>query len=293
MKICYVPKKFNARHEAVIATANKIIEEYQAQGYDLTLRQVYYQFVARDLIPNKQNEYDNLGVIINDARLAGRISWRAIVDRTRNVEANSHWSTPAEIVRGCADQYQIDKWANQTTRVEVWIEKDALKGVVEGVCSRLDVSYFSCRGYTSSSEMWAAAMRLAKYEKTGQRVKIIHLGDHDPSGIDMTRDIEDRLQLFRSKPIEVKRIALNMNQVKRYKCPPNPAKLSDGRAAKYIEQYGPDSWELDALEPKVIENLIEAAIREEREEDFWQESVEKEEAHKETLSKAAKRMEKA
>jgi hypothetical protein len=195
-KICYIAKRFNAEHQGLITLANSIIEDYHAQGYDLTLRQVYYQMVARDVIPNTMQSYKRLGGIIDDARLAGLIDWTAIVDRTRNLRSLSHWEDPAEIISSAASSYRIDKWANQSYRPEVWVEKDALVGVIGQVCERWDVPYFSCRGYTSSSEMWAASQRLKRHARKGQTPIIFHLGDHDPSGKDMTRDITSRLELF-------------------------------------------------------------------------------------------------
>lgn len=286
-KINYVDKNFSDSSLQIIQIANKIIKEYAAQGYDLTLRQLYYQFVARGLIANKQTEYKRLGSIINDARLAGYIDWLTIVDRTRNVQSNPHWDGPKDIVEACVQSFQIDKWAGQENRIEVWIEKDALVGVIENVCRRNDVSFFSCRGYTSQSEMWGAAQRLIAYE---QHPVIIHLGDHDPSGIDMTRDIRDRLSLFMEGYIEVHRIALNMDQVEQYDPPPNPAKITDSRAEKYIKKYGGESWELDALEPKVLEDLIDDKIAEFKDEELWAKAVRKQDRHIVTLKKAAKAM---
>ena len=138
-RIRYVAKNFGATALGVIREANAIIAEYAAQGYDLTLRQLYYQFVSRDLLPNRQSEYKRLGDIINDARLAGLVDWEAIVDRTRNIRALPHWSDPAAIVQAAASSFAVDKWAEQPRRVEVWIEKDALVGVFEPVCEELDV----------------------------------------------------------------------------------------------------------------------------------------------------------
>ena len=164
-----------------------------------------------------------------DGRLAGLIDWNRIVDRTRNLEGNSHWGNPGEIMRSAAHSFRLDKWANQPYRVECWIEKDALRGVIAGVCNELDIPHFSCRGYTSISEMWVAARRLQHWIARGQTPVILHLGDHDPSGVDMTRDIFDRLQTFMGGA-EVKRLALNWDQVEMYNPPPNPAKLTDSRA---------------------------------------------------------------
>lgn len=289
MKICYVEKRFGAKTSAMIANANAIIEEYEAQGFELTLRQLYYQFVARDLIPNTMRDYKNLGAVINDARLAGLISWNAIVDRTRNLMKNSHWNGPHEIVEACAKQFQIDKWAEQTHRVEVWIEKDALIGVIERAARALDVAFFSCRGYTSQSELWAAGQRLSKYLDGGQTPVVIHLGDHDPSGKDMTRDIEDRLRMFMGG-CEVNRIALNMDQIRKYNPPPNPAKITDSRARGYIKQFGKQSWELDALDPKVIHSLIEKTVLSYRDDKAWQKAVKVEKGHRARLSEVAEEL---
>ena len=263
-KICYVPKDFQDKTLYTIALAQVIIEEYRVQGFVLTLRQLYYQFVARDLIPNLQREYNKLGSVMNDARLAGLIDWNSIEDRTRNLQALPHWTSPSSIIRSAASSYRVDKWENQPWKVEVWIEKDALVGVLERICNSWDVPYFSCRGYTSQSEMWGAAQRLIRCSGNGQETVILHLGDHDPSGLDMTRDIQERLRLFMRyegvQPVIVKRIALNMDQISQYNPPPNPAKLSDSRAGEYVSEYGYDSWELDALEPRVIEDLIQDAV---------------------------------
>lgn len=254
--ISYVPKSFKDRTLAIIAKANEIILEYEEQGFNLTLRQLYYQFVSRDLIRNTQKEYNRLGAIINDARLAGLVHWESIVDRTRGLRSLSHWNSPSEILLTCSKQYTRNLWAGQSVTPEVWIEKDALVGVIEGVCTEWDVPFLSCRGYVSQSEMWRAGRRLAMRP----RPYIIHLGDHDPSGIDMTRDIQERLNMFAGN-VTVNRIALTMDQVEEHGPPPNPAKLSDSRASEYIARFGNDSWELDALEPALMANLIEEEIK--------------------------------
>ena len=258
-KIAYIEKRFAKSSLTIIEQANAIIADYAGQGFNLTLRQLYYQFVSRDLVANKQKEYKRIGSVINDGRLAGLIDWNAIEDRTRNLRGLSHWDNPAEIVDAAVNSYKRDKWENQPYRPEVWIEKDALTGVISGICNRLDVPFFSCRGYTSQSELWSAARRCRTWNTCDQKPFIIHLGDHDPSGIDMTRDITDRFSMF-GAGTEVKRIALNMDQVDEFNPPPNPAKTTDSRYEMYIADYGSESWELDALEPKVIVDLIEKTV---------------------------------
>lgn len=284
MKQTYISKRFSAKSENLINLSNEIIEEYTKQGYDLTLRQLYYQLVSRDYIVNDQKQYARLSKVISDARLAGQIDWYAIVDRTRNLRKNSHWSSPKSILDAVASQYRIDKWQNQKYRVECWIEKDALIGVISGICDRLDIPYFACRGYNSQSEMWRAGQRFEYYIADNQIPVILHLGDHDPSGMDMSRDIEERVNMFvNQQEFRFKRLALNYNQVKQYSPPPNPTKLSDSRSSGYIEEFGESSWELDALSPKVISDLIEENVLDYRDENLWMTMIEKEENERSTL----------
>lgn len=280
-RINYVPKDFNPRHTDIIRKVNQIVATYAGQGFSLTLRQVYYQFVSRGWLENTFRNYKNLGNIITDARRAGHIDWNAITDRTRNIQG-SYWGfdDPSQIIEPMA--FGVAKWEGQTTRLEVWVEKDALIDVIAQGARRHGVPYFSCRGYTSDSEVWAAAQRLEGYldDTDVERVVILHLGDHDPSGIDMTRDITDRLSLFMSgdgygyvetldahsdildsgERAMVKRIALNWDQIQQYGPPPNPAKLTDSRSRDYIDRFGDESWELDALEPSVLVELIRSQI---------------------------------
>lgn len=168
----------------------------------------------------------------------------------------------------------------------MWIEKEALIGVIASSCHDLDVQYFACKGYVSQSEMWRATMRLRDCETAGQRTTILHLGDHDPSGVDMTRDIEERLRLFGCETA-VERIALNWNQVQQYSPPPNPAKLKDSRAKSYIAKYGHDSWELDALEPRVLRDLITNRVLASRDPDKYNETIEQEAWYRDALKVAA------
>jgi hypothetical protein len=308
MKIRYKQKNLGAAKLATIAQANRILDEYAALGYDLTLRQLYYQFVARDLIPNRQSEYKKLGDTIADGRLGGLIDWDRIVDRGRWLRELAHWNDPSDIVRGAAGQFRIDKWADQPYRVETWIEKDALVGVIEAPCQRNDVPFFSCRGYTSASEMWGASQRIMSHLSAGQHVRVLHLGDHDPSGLDMTRDIEERLLHFLAshaywgdiegtpafaegndavdwvaERFSVNRLALNMDQVEEHDPPPNPAKITDSRAERYIARHGTESWELDALPPDVLGGLIEDQILDLRDEVAWEDASERQDDHRATL----------
>lgn len=274
-RIKYEEHRFKESTLETIQQADEIIRTYAAQGYNLTLRQLYYQFVSRDLIANNQKEYSRLGDVISKARRAGMIDWDAIVDRTRNLQSLAAWESPASIVKAVAEQFRYDRWLTQTYYVEVWFEKDALMGVFERVAHEFRIPFFSCRGYTSDSEVWGAAQRLAK---VGRRrdVVILHFGDHDPSGIDMTRDITDRLRLFGARNVDVRRLALNMDQVEEHDPPPNPAKESDSRFVGYQAEYGDESWELDALEPSILAGLVESELEDIIDQEAWDAEIERE-----------------
>lgn len=294
-KICYDPeRKFTAQIERMIQKANSILEEYERQGFTLTLRQLYYQLIARDLFPNDRKfareggkwvrhpngtknaepNYDWLGAMMSDARLAGLVDWDYMVDRTRHLRDLQHFDSAQDAVNKLAQWYHVDMWENQDTRPEVWVEKDALVGVIEPICNELDVPYFSCRGYTSQSEMWRAAMRLKRHQELGYNTHIIHLGDHDPSGVDMSRDIFDRVEMFMGGT-EFTRIALTMEQVEQYNPPPNPAKVLDSRCKAYVEQFGDECWELDALQPETLTALIRAKVDEFRDTTQWAEDTDR------------------
>lgn len=279
---CFTPRDFRSGTRALIRKANALIADYQAQGYKLTLRQLYYQFVQRNWLKNEQSEYKRLGEIINDARLAGLVPWDAIEDRGRNLAPTPMWgfpgeqSSPGDFIVDWGRHFKNDPWDQQPEYVEVWIEKEALVGVIERPCRRWRVPYFACKGYVSASEMYDAAKRLADRAEAGQEVTIIHLGDHDPSGTQMTENIDERIALL-SREIEgisVNRIALTMAQIKEYAPPPNPAKETDSRYKEYVRRYQTESsWELDSMQPSVIDALVEAEIASHVDQDMWDEAI--------------------
>lgn len=311
--IKYEDKRMNSEKLAMIATVNKIIREYKDMGYSLTLRQVYYQLVAHDLFPddrrwtwtgtkwvrdengspNADPNYKWLGDVISDGRRAGLIDWNAIEDRTRNVRRLASWQHPSDIVASAAEQFRIDIWKTQKYRVECWVEKDALVGIMEVACDPFRVPYFSCRGYVSDSEIWGAAQRMKSHSNNKQKNVVIHLGDHDPSGIDMTRDIFDRLEMFANlregHEIEVRRLALNWDQIEKHKPPPNPAKMTDTRFKHYQELHGDESWELDALPPESITDLITDEIQSLIFQPTWDAAVMEEDKMKQQIEDVATR----
>jgi hypothetical protein len=289
-------KDFKTDALEIIERCNEILDEFAAQGIDLSLRGLYYRLVARGYIPNTDQSYKRIGNIVSDARLAGLIDWDRIIDRVRETVTPSHWGSPAEIVRVAARQFAIDKWENQPTRVEVIAEKDAVSSILEPVCRELDIPYTANRGYASSSLMYLRGKALGKILRGGQNVLVLYFGDHDPSGLDMDRDVEDRLRQFAktrqyTHELEVVRLALTWPQIEEYEPPPNPAKLSDSRAASYITRHGDESWELDALDPIVLSNLVRKHVEEVRDEELWSESMAREDEMRSKLDAAIEAME--
>ncbi|HHE0503941.1 TPA: hypothetical protein ACN36P_003912 [Vibrio parahaemolyticus] len=277
----------NEKSEALVSIAQSIIEDYQREGYTLTLRQLYYQFVARDLIENSERSYKNLGTVITKARMAGLLDWEAIEDRNR--EHKEFWFQEDEtsVIEGLPNYIQFDQWDRQPFYVEVWVEKEALGNVVSRACDPYLVPHMSCKGYLSASEAWRAGKRYEQKLYDGKRCVLIHLGDHDPSGIDMTRDNRDRIDLFTRMPqeVEVVRLALNRDQIDQFNPPPNPAKITDSRAKEYIKRFGSTSWELDALEPQVMTEMIQSEIDKYIDERIWNEVANEQKDVEHLLSK--------
>lgn len=257
----YISKSFRAEAIRMIDIVNGIIEEYQAQGFVLTVRQLYYQLVARDHIANNLREYKRVAGLINDAKLAGLIDWDMLEDKERSFIKRNRWSNPQSLLDACAQQYHQDMWDNQYARLFVVVEKRALVGVLEGVCNKYDVPLLAAKGYPSGSVLRSFGRDdLMKAVELKQSPVILHLGDHDPSGIDMTRDLQERIDLFAESPIELVRIALNMKQIHEERPPENPAKANDPRFHDYRRIHGDKSWELDALSPAYLAALVSSHI---------------------------------
>lgn len=284
-KIAYREQRFNSKARKTVEQAKAIIEELSEQGYTLTLRQLYYQMVSRNFIPNETQAYKRLGRIVCDAREIGEIDWHAIEDRGRGCYLPGHTATPEEVLKGIERQLRLNPWLEQDVYLVVGVEKAALEGVIERPASRWRAPYMSCKGYLSASEAWRTGRRFEAAIADGKRPVFLHLGDHDPSGLHMTGDNRQRMSLFArcgvfnlkselvQGGIEVNRLALNMDQVEEYGPPPNPAKENDTRFEAYRQVHGEESWELDALSPKVIDGLIHEAIKSYVDQERWEKTL--------------------
>ena len=272
MKMKYVNHKFTSNQLRVISKINEIIDEYEAQGFVLTVRQLYYQMVSRDMIANEERSYKQLINTVTNGRMAGLIDWDMIEDRTRGFITRNRWNSPKQVLNASARQFHMDMWDNQDSRLFLIVEKEALVSVFERVCHQFDVPLLAARGYPSMSVMRSFAEEdVEAAMNRGQRVVLLHFGDHDPSGIDMTRDLRDRISTFvLGSDWHLDRMALNMNQIEELKPPPNPTKTTDVRFQSYYDEYGTrSSWELDALPPTYLENLARNAIEGYIDDDRW------------------------
>lgn len=291
MKQFYRNFRFHKSSLAMIEKINAIVEDYQRQGYRLTVRQLYYQLVTRNVISNNIQSYKNLVATTTDGRLAGLIDWDAIEDRGRAFKGRRHWDSGGGILQGCVSSYHMDMWTGQENRVYVVVEKDALVGVLSRSAHDLDLPLLGARGYPSATVLREFSIYdIQSCREAGQQPVIIHLGDHDPSGLDMSRDLDERVALFAQcevGDIEFRRIALNMDQIKKLNPPPNPAKSTDARFKEYAKQFGRESWELDALEPSYLDKLVRRIVGPYIDAQKWAERKEEIEAVRERLKETA------
>ncbi len=308
-------KACNFRQDSLerIEICNKIIEKYESQNLRLTLRQLYYQLVSRNIITNEEKSYKSLGKLVSDARLGGLMSWDAIEDRVRVPKRASEFRDLKHLTEAAGYAYRLPRWEGQDNYVELWVENDALAGVLAPIANRYHITLMVNRGYSSQSAMYEAGQRFLANRFTeihtndlknkkrlvvdslrpGEKVRdlnLLYLGDHDPSGEDMVRDVHQRLEMFSGTKIHIQKVALTIAQVKEYNPPPNPAMMSDSRARRYVEEHGDESWEVDAIPPEDLTTIIEEAIEGLVDLKRMDEVIKREELDKKRLAKAVEKI---
>jgi len=236
----------------LVETARDIL----AEGQPMTVRQVFYQLVSRQVIKNNRGQYQAVSSALVDARREGIIPWEWIEDRLRRPRHVSMWSGLPDFADTCRRSYRLDVWSSQPCYVEAWLEKDALSGIFEDVLNPYGVTLNVGRGYDGWSSIHNAAVRFN--EKT-EDVVVLYFGDFDPSGEDMKRSLEDRLESLGCRP-EIIKCALTHDDIRRYKLPPDFAKKTDTRAAAFVAEHGDISVELDALPVDVLRARLKAEI---------------------------------
>jgi len=291
----YEERRFAAKTRRVIDQANEIMDEY---GGGMTIRQLHYQFVARDLYENTQRNYKRLGDILRNARMGGLVDWDHIEDRTRGLYGKTTSSGPEAAIDRATWSYYEDVWDTQPVRIEVWIEKNALTGVIQPTTGRHRVDHFPTIGYPSITSLKNAADRMIRINDRGgyggpdnpQKVIVLYLSDHDPEGFQMVEKADEVLRTLGVQNLEVRRIGLTMEQVEQFQPPPSFAKETSSRYDAYVDEHGTtEAWELDALEPEVIQGLIEAEILKERNDEIWEARLEAEQESKDRMREISNR----
>lgn len=258
----------------------------------MTLRQLYYRFVALDVLENKESQYNYLGEAIKEARIDGEIPWGWVEDRTRSagagdhdeVEPRDHFEERLSWLKNADGSYNRPRWEGQDRYVEVWVEKEALAGVFEAVARDLKVVSFPNRGYTSVTLLKQAADRIEDNASGGSTPRILYFGDFDPSGQDIERNIRDKLNDVFGVSVIVERVALTREQIDERKLPPQPAKRSDSRYEDFVQEHGDMAVELDALPPEDLRSMVRRAVEKHFDEDQRQEVLAKQRRHRAAIA---------
>lgn len=253
-----------------------ILQEYQAHGLTMTLRQLYYQFVARGLLGSGQKVYNRIGNATRNARLDGTIPIDWIEDRGRNagLTRTQNFDDVEDALSDAEDEIRVlprrhlqrGRWYGQPNKLFVWIEKEALAGVLEDTCRRLGVGLFPCKGYPSVSSISSWVTSTWSALDPEDSATIIYLGDHDPDGLQIPRSAANLIaQVQRVKgqvfDFEMERVALTMAQINAHNPPPFGAKVTSPRYQGYVDETGTtDAWELDALDPLTLRTLVETEV---------------------------------
>lgn len=284
-KIAYVSRSMHGSSRLLLDKMIEITEDYAQKGYKLTVRQLYYQLVSRNEIPNNMSSYQRTSKVLLAGRMTGLVDWDVIVDRARVPRMRPQYDTMGSFVRAVMDSYRCFRWDDRDHYLEVMVEKEALAGILQPVTDRYHVLLLANKGYSSASTMHDVAERMDGHEQLGRQCRILYMGDHDPSGMDMVRDIRTRLEEFGCLA-DVGRIALTMDQIEEYGLPPNLAKKTDPRSRKYVDKYGGRSWELDALNPEALTGILETSIRAYLDMSRYEEAIRREQAEKDKLKRA-------
>ena len=223
----------------------------------MTLRQTYYQLVARHIIDNNKNEYQKLSNALVWARQQELIPWGWIEDRTRQPRQVSMWANLSDFFETVKSAYRKDVWASQENYIVVWVEKDALSGIFQRAVDIYGVTLIVGRGYNS----WSVKKELADmFRAHGKKPVVLYFGDFDPSGEDIFRDIEESFGFFQISLKKIEKVSLTKNDIDKYNLPADFAKKSDTRAKKFIAKNGDMAVELDALPVGILREKIKNGI---------------------------------
>ena len=242
----------HAKTVAILEVAQAVLAEH----HPMTVRQVYYQLVSRQVIENNRGQYQEVSNALVDARKDGLIPWDWIEDRLRRPREVAMWDDVADFADTARRAYRRNVWATQDRLVEVWLEKDALSGIFEDILNGYGVTLNVGRGYDGWDSIHNAAQR---YQDWGGKVTILYFGDFDPSGRDMVRSLIERVGFFETCP-EMTICAILREDIERFNLPPDFAKVTDTRRTAFVEKHGDIAVELDALPMGELQRRIRAEV---------------------------------
>ena len=275
----------------IIEQALDVLSQYEPGV--LTIRALHYQLVSRGMT-NDMQHYKRVVAATGIARWDGRIAFDAFSDRERSMASSTKGdpvyledeiATGKAQVRAWMNAFYRNRWENQPYYPEVFIEKKALEGVFYKTCKSHDVALGACKGYPSLTFLHEASIRFKQAEERGKQPVIIYFGDYDPSGEDIPRALKENLEALGCSTIEVRRVALNENQVIQWKLPPAPTKATDTRSVNWT---GIGQVELDAVRPEKLMSLLESAIDDIFDQDLYQELLDEEEEQRASYRKELK-----
>lgn len=240
----------------LIEQVQKVIAEYDI---GLTLRQIYYQLVARQIIKNKEDQYKRLSRLCVIGRDEGKLPEDAFTDRLRYVEKPDSWENLQDFFDTVKVAYRKTKWNTQNHYIEIWTEKDALREVFSDITGRYDVSLLVVRGQASRTAIYQALTRFRPMND--KEIHLLYFGDFDPSGLSIYNSISERLRGMGLPHLKTERIALTEGQIDEYDLPQDPAKKSDPNYKKFVTEYGDNVVELDALPPDALQEMIQGSIK--------------------------------
>jgi hypothetical protein len=249
----YAPRstKRRRRTKAAIRAIKNALHDTLAAANPMTARQVFYQVVSQGVIDKTEQEYKQTVVrLLSNMRLDGEIPFGWIADNTRWMRKPRSYSSIEEALRSTAATYRRSLWRNQDAYVEIWLEKDALAGVVYEVTEPWDVPLMVVRGFSSLSFLYEAAQAIQAQDKPAF---LYYLGDWDPSGVHIDKNIEKRLRQFApDADITFERVAVTREQIETMQLPTRPTKKSDSRS----KGFKGNSVEVDAIPAQTLRDLV-------------------------------------
>jgi hypothetical protein len=245
----------------MVAIRNAITEIIEDDP-PMTVRQVFYQLVARGVIEKTEDQYQTTVIrLMTEMRLSGALAFHWVVDESRRVRVTRTYNDIADAIENTAKFYRRSALAQSPDYLEMWCEKDALSGVLWDVTSEYDVPLMISRGMPSLTFLFTSACAISEAYEQGKDAFIYQFGDHDPSGVLIPKTIEKRLgemcERLDCRPPIVERVALTEEQIAAYRLPTRPTKRDGNHHAK---NFSGNSVELDALPPHVLRDLVRETI---------------------------------